>query len=126
MVDTAIDKYKQFTGLDQVKPVKGDTRIANYGDPASLLDRSAERYEHPNPFSYLSGGGPHDYHEGIARFTSGFNKPSTERPGGPDPNYRNPFNLATRFTQQTPKMQNFTTSPEAPTTTQDATTSTTA
>ena len=104
LVDTAIDKYKEFTGLDTVKPVKGETRIANYGDPASLLDRSAERYEHPNPFSYLSGGGPHDYHEGIARFTSGFNKPSTERPGGTDPNYRNPFNMS-MSSSQAPKME---------------------
>jgi len=67
---------------------RGQTRIANNQDFAALLDSSADRYEHPNPCAHLSGGGPHDYHEGIARFTSGFDKSETDRPGEEDPNYR--------------------------------------
>lgn len=104
LVDTAVDKFSNFLGLDKVEPVKGETRIANEGDPAAILDGSAQRYTHQNPFKYISSGGPHDYHEGIAQFTSGFGKTSTERPGGIDSNYRNPFNLSKDFTWQAPKM----------------------
>ena len=97
-------------GLDKVKTVKGETRIANVGDPAALLDGSAERYTHQNPMNYLKGGGPHDYHEGIARFNSGFgpqntavaNKPGTDF----DKSCRNPFNLTSNFTWQAPKIEN--------------------
>ena len=71
LVNKGVDKVEEVFGLDKVEPVKGETRIANNFDPAAILDSSAERYDHPDPFKYLSGGGPHDYHEGIARLTSG-------------------------------------------------------
>jgi hypothetical protein len=67
---------------------RGEERIANEGDFATLLDRSATRTQHGNPLAYLSGGGPHDYHEGIARFNVGFDPPSSDRPGGADASYR--------------------------------------
>jgi hypothetical protein len=77
-------------GLDGVTGMKerGEERIANEGDFATLLDRSATRTQHGNPLAYLSGGGPHDYHEGIARFNVGFDQPSSDRPGGADASYR--------------------------------------
>jgi hypothetical protein len=78
-------------GLDQVTGVKerGEERIANEGDFATLLDRCATRTQHSNPLAYLGGGGPHDYHEGIARFKVGFDQPRTgDRPGGADASYR--------------------------------------
>jgi hypothetical protein len=88
VVDTAVNTFSKIAGLDAIQPVKGETRIANNFDPAAMLDGSAERYDHPDPFKYISGGGPHDYHEGIARFTSGFDNTSTTRPGNTDTNYR--------------------------------------
>jgi hypothetical protein len=78
-------------GLDGVVGMKerGEERIANEGDFATLLDRSATRTQHGNPPAYLGGGGPHDYHEGIARFNVGFDQPSSgDRPGGADASYR--------------------------------------
>jgi hypothetical protein len=70
---------------------RGVERIANEGDFATLLDRSATRTLHGNPLAYLAGGGPHDYHEGVARFTTGFDEPEeSDRPGGVDPSYRLP------------------------------------
>lgn len=88
--DKGVDKLENIFGLDKVETVKGETRIANVGDPAAFLDGSAERYTHQNPLSYLKGGGPHDYHEGIARLTSGFGISNTiqDKPGTDyDPNY---------------------------------------
>lgn len=90
---------EKIFGLDDVQPVKGEQRIAANFDLASLLDRSAERYDHQNPFKYITSGGPHDYHEGRARFKSGFNRPMPtgpffDRPEGKDPGtiigYRTP------------------------------------
>jgi hypothetical protein len=75
---------KGVTGMRE----RGEERIANEGDFATLLDRSATRTLHGNPLAYLSGGGPHDYHEGIARFNVGFDQPSSDRPGGADASYR--------------------------------------
>jgi hypothetical protein len=77
-------------GLDGVVGMKerGEERIANVGDFATLLDRSATRTEHGNPMAYLAGGGPHDYHEGVARFNVGFGERNGDRPGDPDPSYR--------------------------------------
>ncbi len=92
LVNKGVDKVEEFFGLDKVKPVKGETRIANNFDPAAILDGSADRYDHQDPLKYLSGGGPHDYHEGIARFTSGFgsNNVTSDKPGTDnDPNYTN-------------------------------------
>jgi hypothetical protein len=86
------DKQQDFlewaTGLDQLKTAKerGITRIANTGDFAAMLDSSADRYIHGNPFKYLAGGGPHDYHQGIAQYNAGFNEAKTDRPGGFDDN----------------------------------------
>jgi hypothetical protein len=91
-------------GLDGVVGVKerGEERIANEGDFATLLDRSAERTQHGNPMAYLAGGGPHDYHSGVARFNVGFGERNTndrldDRPGDPDPSYRLPVGGAETF-----------------------------
>ena len=92
LTNTAVDKFTHFLGLGKVESVKGETRIANNFDPAAILDGSAERYDHPDPFKYFSGGGPHDYHEGIARLTSGFGiaNVASDRPGTDfDPTYSN-------------------------------------
>ena len=88
--DQVVNKISNVLGLDKVTGMRerGETRIANNQDFAAMLDSSADRYDHPNPFAHLSGGGPHDYHEGIAAFTSGFDKPETDRPGEVDSNYR--------------------------------------
>ncbi len=51
-----------------------------------MLDSSADRYIHGNPFKYVMGGGPHDYHQGIAQYNAGFNEAKTDRPGGFDDN----------------------------------------
>ena len=62
-----------------------------------------------NPFKYLSGGGPHDYHEGIAGTYSGFGDRniSRDRPGTDyDPNYRMPFGSPSDLKWQSPKMDN--------------------
>ena len=78
-------------GLDGVTGMRerGEERIANEGDFATLLDRSATRTQHGNPLAYLKGGGPHDYHEGIARLNVGFDPPNAgDRPGGADASYR--------------------------------------
>jgi hypothetical protein len=75
---------KGVTGMRE----RGEERIANEGDFATLLDRSATRTNHGNPLAYLGGGGPHDYHEGIARLTTGFDQPSSTRPGDADGGYR--------------------------------------
>jgi hypothetical protein len=75
---------KGVTGMRE----RGEERIANEGDFATLLDRSATRTQHGNPLAYLGGGGPHDYHEGVARFNVGFEAPNTgDRPGGADASY---------------------------------------
>jgi hypothetical protein len=47
-----------------------------------MLDRSATRTAHGNPLAYLKNGGPHDYHEGVARLNMGF--PSPDRPDAPE------------------------------------------
>ena len=80
-------------GLDGITGMqeRRQTRIANHLDLAAMLDSSAQRASHPNPLAYLSGGGPHDYHEGDTRFTSGFQL-APDRPGGADPNYRRATN----------------------------------
>jgi hypothetical protein len=86
-------------GLDGVVGMqeRGETRIANEGDFATLLDRSAARVQHGNPMAYLVNGGPHDYHEGISRWMVGFGEPNmSDRPGGPeasDPNYSRPVGI---------------------------------
>lgn len=105
--DKEQDLLEWYTGFDKVVGMKerGVTRIANTGDVAAILDSSAERYDHPNPFKYLSGGGPHDYHEGIARYTSGFGASVSNRPGGFDTNYRIPFNMSSKSDSATPKLQ---------------------
>ena len=80
--------------------MKGETRIANNFDPAAILDRSAERYDHSYPWEYITNGGPYDYHEGIARFNSGFGLKSTiaNKPGTDiDKNYRIPFNMPKNY-----------------------------
>jgi hypothetical protein len=80
-------------GLDGVVGMKerGTERIANEGDFATLLDRSATRMQHGSPMAHLAGGGPHDYDDGAVLFRTGFDpvQPS-DRPGGVDPNYRIP------------------------------------
>ena len=93
--DTEQDLLEHITGFDKITGMKegGQTRIANNQDFAAVLDNSAERYDHPNPFAYLKQGGQHDYHEGVAAFTSGFDNNLSEgalkdRPGEIDPNYR--------------------------------------
>jgi hypothetical protein len=67
---------------------RGEESIANEGDFATLRDRSAARTQHGSPLAYIGGGGPHDYHEGVARFNVGFDQPSSDRPGGADASYR--------------------------------------
>jgi hypothetical protein len=72
-------------GLDE----RGEERIANEGDFATSLDRSATRTQHGNPLAYLGGGGTHDYHEGVARLNVGFDEPTMgDRPGDADASYR--------------------------------------
>jgi hypothetical protein len=92
--DKEQDMFEWATGFDTVKGSKerGITRIANTGDFAGILDSSADRYTHGNPFSHLMGGGPHDYHDGIAQYKAGFDDTKTDRPGGFDAGYRMPFN----------------------------------
>ena len=87
--DLAREVASNVLGFDGIAGMqeRRQTRIANHLDLAAVLDSSAERSTHPNPLAYLSGGGPHDYHEGDARFTSGF-QTAPDRPGGADPNYR--------------------------------------
>jgi hypothetical protein len=72
--DKEQDLFEHLTGFDQVKGVheRGETRIANWGDFASVLDNSADRYSHPDPWHYIAGGGPHDYHTDIAKRMKGF------------------------------------------------------
>ena len=87
-------------GLDGVVGMKerGETRIANEGDFATLLDRSAARVQHGNPLAYLANGGPHDYHEGLSRWMVGFGEPNMgDRPGDPDPSYSLPVGGAGTF-----------------------------
>jgi hypothetical protein len=80
-------------GLDGVTGMRerGEERIANEGDFATMLDRSATRTAHGNPLAYVANGGPHDYHEGVARLIMGFPDsdppdfdPSSDRPDQPD------------------------------------------
>jgi len=100
-VNNIVDAGEKLFGLDKVETVKGETRIANNFDPATLLDRSANRYDHGDPLKYISNGGPHDYHEGIARFNSGFDKQNvmTDKPGTDyDQNYSNISNDAMKTT----------------------------
>ena len=103
--DKEQDLLEKYTLMDTVRGSKerGITRIANTGDFAAILDSSADRYTHGNPFAHLMGGVPHDYHDGIAQYKAGFDNTITERPGGFDTGYRMPFN-------QTPMMQTKTTS----------------
>jgi hypothetical protein len=78
-------------GLDGITGMRerGEERIANEGDFATLLDRSATQTEHGNPLAYIGGGGSHDYHECVARFNVGFEEPNAgDRPGGADASYR--------------------------------------
>jgi hypothetical protein len=84
--DKEQDLLEWATSFDTVRGSKerGITRIANTGDFAAIFDSSADRYTHTNPFNYLMGGGPHDYH--------GFDNTMTGRPGGFDTGYRMPFN----------------------------------
>jgi hypothetical protein len=95
--DTAVGVIASRLGLDGVTGMKerGETRIANEGDFATIFDRSATRTAHGNPLAYLPNGGPHDFHEGVARLTTGFpsldrsDDPEFEdRPGGADGSYR--------------------------------------
>ena len=95
--DGIVKMISSRLGLDGVTGMKerGEERIANEGDFATLLDRSATRTVHGNPLAYLAGGGPHDHHEGVARFNVGFPSsdrpdfdPSSDRPGGADASYR--------------------------------------
>jgi hypothetical protein len=87
--------YLTLDGVTGMKE-RGEERIANEGDFATLLDRSATRTAHGNPLAYLANGGPHDYHEGVARLNVGFassdrpdfDQPSSDRPGGADASYR--------------------------------------
>jgi hypothetical protein len=92
--DKEQDLLEWATAFDTVKGSKarGITRIANTGDFAAILDSSADRYQHSNPFAHLMGGGPHDYHDGIAQYNAGFDDAKTDRPGGFDAGYRMPFN----------------------------------
>ena len=59
--DKEQDLFEHITGLGKVTGMKerGQTRIANTQDLAAVLDSSADRYDHPNPFAHLSGGRPH-------------------------------------------------------------------
>ena len=112
-VQDKVDLFAYITGLDKIAGMRerGETRVANVGDFAALLDSSSDRYEHPNPFAHLSSGGPHDYHEGIASFTSGVHKPETDRPGEADPNYRtltDYSNIAKDFTPSPQVQTSFT------------------
>jgi hypothetical protein len=94
--DGIVDVISNRLGLDGVTGMKerGEERIANEGDFATVLDRSATRTAHGNPLAYLPNGGPHDYHEGVARLNMGFpssDQPEPEfadRPGGADASYR--------------------------------------
>jgi hypothetical protein len=111
--DQIVSKVSNILGLDREAGMKerGQTRIANNQDFAALLDSSADRYEHPNPFAHVSSGGRHDYHEGIASFTSGFDKPETDAPGEADPNYRtltDCSNIAKDFTPSPQVQTSFT------------------
>jgi hypothetical protein len=85
MISSRLGLYG-VTGMKE----RGEERIANEGDFATLLHRSATRTQHGNPLAYLAGGGPHDYHEGVSRFNVGFDddQPSSDRPGGADTSYR--------------------------------------
>jgi hypothetical protein len=84
--DKEQDLLEWATGLDQIKGSKerGITKIANTGDFAAMLDSSADRYHHGNPFNYVMGGGPHDYHEGVAQYNQGFGDNLTARWGTGD------------------------------------------
>ena len=89
--DRVVSYFEDRLGLKGVTGMRerGEERIANEGDFATLLDRSATRTQHGNPLAYLKGGGAHDYHEGIALFNVGFDPPNAgDRPGGADASYR--------------------------------------
>lgn len=91
VLEGAIGQISNLFGANNI--VEREKRIANNFDPAALLDNSAERYDHGDPMSRLASGGPHDYHEGIARFNAGFdaqNPISPDRPGDYDPSYSTP------------------------------------
>ena len=102
--DKEQDLLEKYTLMDTVKGSKerGITRIANTGDFAAILDSSADRYTHGNPFAHLMGGGPHDYHDGIAQYKAGFDNTITDRPGGLDAGYRMPFNQTPMTQTKTP------------------------
>ena len=102
--DKEQDLLEWATSFDTVKGSKarGITRIANTGDFAAILDSSADRYTHGNPFAHLMGGGPHDYHDGIAQYKAGFDNTITDRPGGFDAGYRMPFNQTPMTATKTP------------------------
>ena len=88
--DQVVNKVSNMVGLDTVTGMneRRQTKIANNQDFASILDSSADRYDHPDPFAHILQGGSHDYHDGIAQLKSGFDKPETNRPGEADSNYR--------------------------------------
>jgi hypothetical protein len=91
--DGIVKMISSRLGLDGVTGMKerGEERIANEGDFATLLDRSATRTQHGNPWAHLLSGGPHDFHDGIARLNMGFDESAPEfedRPGGADAGYR--------------------------------------
>jgi hypothetical protein len=102
--DKEQDLLEWATSFDTVKGSKarGITRIANTGDFAAILDSSADRYTHGNPFVHLMGGGPHDYHDGIAQYKAGFDNTITDRPGGFNAGYRMPFNPTPMTQTKTP------------------------
>jgi hypothetical protein len=105
--DKEQDLVEWVTGLDTVKTSKerGEERIANEGDIAAIFDSSAERYQHGNPFKYLAGAGPHDFHEGVAQYKMGFDEPKTtwtDRPGTFNSGYRMPFNQTPMTQTKTP------------------------
>lgn len=87
VTEAALGQVGNLLGVNGIVP--NERRIANVGDPAAILDSSAERYVHPDPMKYLASGGPHDYHMGPASWTSGVDgSVDNVRPGGVDINYR--------------------------------------
>ena len=92
ILEGAIAKVSDLFGGSNI--VEKEKRIANVGDPAALLDSSAERYDiGPDAaVKNLAGAGPHTYRDGVARFNAGFeeNPIGPDRPGDIDPNYGAP------------------------------------
>ena len=92
ILEGALAKVSDLFGGSSI--VEREKRIANVGDPAALLDSSAERYDiGPDAaLKNIAGAGPHTYRDGIARFNAGFeeNPIAPDRPGDVDPNYSAP------------------------------------